>query len=85
MTNDTAIGLSAITDDYLNLIDAAAFIGIHPQSLRRLVKAGQARARLFHGAYLFERSYLHQFKAAYDPRPGRKPAMGFDGLLGGGS
>ena len=48
-------------------------LGIHPQSLRRLIKAGKMPARLFAGKYLIERDKLEMFKSNYDPRPGRKP------------
>jgi hypothetical protein len=59
-------------DDYLDLIDAAREIGIHPQSLRRLVKQAKIPARLWQGKYLFHRPALQQFVSLYDPRPGRK-------------
>ena len=58
---------------YLDLVEAARELGIHPQSLRRLIKSGKIPARLFAGKYLIERDKLEMFKANYDPRPGRKP------------
>ncbi len=61
------------TQDHLDLIEAAQELGIHPQSLRRLVKDGKIPARKFAGKYLIERDKLEMFKANYDPRPGRKP------------
>jgi excisionase family DNA binding protein len=59
-------------DNYLDLVDAARVLNIHPQSLRRLIKQKKVPAVLFAGKYLIERSALDQFKASYDPRPGRK-------------
>ncbi len=59
-------------DNYLDLVDAARILGIHPQSLRRLIKQKKVPAVLFAGKYLIERSALQQFKSTYDPRPGRK-------------
>ena len=59
--------------DHLDLVQAAQVLGIHPQSLRRLIKGGKMPARLFAGKYLIERDKLEMFKANYDPRPGRKP------------
>jgi excisionase family DNA binding protein len=59
--------------DHLDLVEAAQVLGIHPQSLRRLIKAGKMPARLFAGKYMIERDKLEMFKANYDPRPGRKP------------
>ncbi|MYI82841.1 MAG: helix-turn-helix domain-containing protein [Chloroflexi bacterium] len=60
-------------DDYLDLVEAARELGIHPQSLRRLIKQKRVPAVLFAGKYLIERDKLEMFKANYDPRPGRKP------------
>jgi excisionase family DNA binding protein len=59
--------------NHLDLVEAAQVLGIHPQSLRRLIKKGNMPARLFAGKYMIERDKLEMFKANYDPRPGRKP------------
>jgi excisionase family DNA binding protein len=59
-------------ENYLDLVEAARVLGIHPQSLRRLIKQKKVPAVLFAGKYLIERDTLNQFKANYDPRPGRK-------------
>jgi excisionase family DNA binding protein len=60
-------------DNYMDLVDAARILGIHPQSLRRLIKQRKVPAVLFAGKYLIERAKLEMFKSNYDPRPGRKP------------
>ncbi len=60
-------------DNYLDLVDAARILNIHPQSLRRLIKQKKVPAVLFAGKYLIERHKLEMFKSNYDPRPGRKP------------
>jgi len=60
-------------DDYLDLLEAARALNIHPQSLRRLIKQKKVPAILFAGKYLIQRDKLEMFKANYDPRPGRKP------------
>jgi hypothetical protein len=65
--------LDRFTEDFLDLVQAAQMLGIHPQSLRRLVKDKKVPAKLFAGKYLIERDKLEMFKANYDPRPGRKP------------
>jgi excisionase family DNA binding protein len=64
---------NALFDNYLDLVEAARTLGIHPQSLRRLIKQKKVPALLFAGKYLIERDKLEMFKANYDPRPGRKP------------
>jgi excisionase family DNA binding protein len=58
--------------DYLDLVEAARVLNIHPQSLRRLIKQKKVPAILFAGKYLIHRDELNQFRAGYDPRPGRK-------------
>jgi excisionase family DNA binding protein len=60
-------------DNYLDLVEAARELNIHPQSLRRLIKQKKIPATLFAGKYLIERDKLEMFKSNYDPRPGRKP------------
>ena len=60
-------------DDFLDLVEAARELQIHPQSLRRLIKRKKISATMFAGKYLIERDKLEMFKSNYDPRPGRKP------------
>ena len=60
-------------DNYLDLVEAARILRIHPQSLRRLIKQKKVPAVLFAGKYRIERDKLEMFKSNYDPRPGRKP------------
>jgi excisionase family DNA binding protein len=60
-------------ENYLDLVEAARVLSIHPQSLRRLIKQGKVPAVLFAGKYLIERDKIEMFKSNYDPRPGRKP------------
>ena len=70
--------MAAVTpfDNYLDLVEAARELAIHPQSLRRLIKQKKIPATLFAGKYLIERDKLEMFKSNYDPRPGRKPIRG---------
>jgi hypothetical protein len=60
-------------DNYLDLVEAARELSIHPQSLRRLIKQKKVPALIFAGKYLIARDKLEMFKTNYDPRPGRKP------------
>ena len=59
--------------DYVDLVEAARELGLHPQSVRRLVRQRKVPAVLFAGKYLIARNVLQQFRANYDPRPGPKP------------
>ena len=61
--------MAGLLDNYLDLIDAAGELCIHPQSLRRLIKQKKVPATLFAGKYLIERDKLEMFKSNYDPRP----------------
>ncbi len=60
-------------DNYMDLVEAARILGIHPQSLRRLIKQKKVPAIIFAGKYLIARDKLEMFQSNYDPRPGRKP------------
>ena len=51
-------------DEYFDLVEAARELGIHPQSLRRLIKQGKVPATLFAGKYLIERDKLDMFKSS---------------------
>ena len=59
-------------DEYVDILQAAQDLNIHPQSVRRLIKQGKLSARLYGGKYLISRDQLQMFKSNYDPRPGRK-------------
>ena len=63
--------IAEIHNQYADLIEAAGIIGIHPTTLRRLIKQGKAPAYLWQGKYLIDRTTLNQFKASYDPRPSK--------------
>ncbi len=52
---------NALFDNYLDLVEAARTLGIHPQSLRRLIKQKKVPALLFAGKYLIERDKLWFF------------------------
>ncbi len=64
-----------VFDDYLDLVEAAKQIGIHPTSLRRLIKTKKfdpSGVYLFAGRYLLSRESVERFKTGYNPKPGRK-------------
>ena len=63
--------IAEIHDQYADLMEAAQFVGVHPVSMRRLIKQGKVPAFLWQGKYLIERSTLNQFKANYEARPSK--------------
>ncbi len=64
-------------ENYVTVPDAAERLGIHPESVRRLIRLGRLPAKKFNHAWLIEHDVLEQFAAGYDRRPGNK-AMLFD-------
>jgi len=59
-------------DDFVDLMEAATRLKIHPGSVGRLIRAGELPAQKFAGKWLIRKSVLEQFARVYDPRPGRK-------------
>jgi len=59
-------------ENLLDINEVAQEIGIHPQSVRRLIKQNELPARYHRGKYFIDRDQLQMFKANYNPRPGRK-------------
>jgi len=61
--------------DYVTVQEAAERLHIHPESVRRLIRAGKLPARKFANVWLIERAILEQYAARYDPRPGNKARL----------
>lgn len=61
--------------NYVTVDEAARRLNIHPESVRRLIRAGKLPARKFANTWLIESSTLDQFASNYDPRPGRKATL----------
>ncbi len=64
-------------EDYVNVPEAAERLRIHPESVRRLIRAGRLPAKKFGNSWLIARDVLEQFATGYDRRPGNR-AMLFD-------
>ena len=65
------MSIAPIHQQYADLMEAAQIVGLHPMSMRRLIKRGKVPATLWQGKYLIDRTVLNQFKANYDPRPNK--------------
>lgn len=63
-------------DRYLTLLDAAAALHVHPDSLRRLAASGRVPGALKwrDRQWLFDRQQLAEFALTYRARRGRPPA-----------
>ena len=62
-------------DDYVTVSDAAERLGIHPESVRRLIRQGRLPAKKFAHSWLVARDVLEQFANGYDRRPGNKATL----------
>ncbi len=62
-------------EDYVTVADAAERLGIHPESVRRLIRANRLPAKKFANSWLIERDVLEQFAVGYDRRPGNKATL----------
>jgi excisionase family DNA binding protein len=62
-------------DDYVTVAEAAERLGIHPESVRRLIRTQQLPAKKFLKAWLIERDVLEQFAQGYHRRPGNKAML----------
>ena len=65
---------------YLTLLEAAAELGVHPDSLRRITVRGRVPGAVkWRGKqWLFDRDALFQFASTYRASPGRPPRGLFD-------
>ncbi|MEX2007942.1 MAG: hypothetical protein WD850_00340 [Candidatus Spechtbacterales bacterium] len=77
--NGNGVNGSSPLDDYLDLLEAARQIGIHPQSLRRITRKPKRGIvpiphQVWRGKILFKRATVEMLKANYNGRPGHKPS-----------
>jgi excisionase family DNA binding protein len=61
--------------NYLSVRPAARKLGIHEESLRRLLRMGQLRADKIGGQWFISKEQLTLFAATYDSRTGRRRQM----------
>jgi len=64
-----------LLDEYADVEEAARRLGIHPESVRRLIRQGKLPAIRFSNKWLMEKHVLEQFASHYDPRPGVKATL----------
>lgn len=64
-----------LLDQYAGVDDISERLGIHPESVRRLIRQGKLPAIKFGNKWLVEKSTLEQFASRYDPRPGNKATL----------
>ncbi len=57
-------------NDYATVSEVAERLGIHPESVRRLIRMEKLPAKKFANSWLVARDVLEQFASGYDRRPG---------------
>jgi len=59
-------------ENYLDVLEAARWLRVHPETIRRLCRQGEIPAIKFRNTWLIEKSKLKEFAQNYNPRQGRK-------------
>lgn len=62
-------------NNFLDILEAADHLRIHPESVRRLIRRGDLPALKFANKWLIERKVLDRFAQRYDGRPGARPGQ----------
>ncbi len=60
-----------ILDNYLNIVEAAEILCVHPGTVKRLCREGKLVAQKVHNAWLIHNDELHAFGRDYKGRRGR--------------
>ena len=62
-----------VLNGYFNTVEAAAFLGLHPETVKRLCRSGRLPAEKVHNTWLIHIDQLKLFKANYHENRGRPP------------
>ncbi|MFC2011378.1 helix-turn-helix domain-containing protein [Chloroflexota bacterium] len=63
----------SILDSYLNVVEAAAVLGVHWETVKRLCREGRIPAEKIHNKWLINKDDLALFATKYDePRRGKR-------------
>ncbi len=60
---------------YADVNEVSKRLGIHPESVRRLIRDGKLPAIKFGNKWLIDKTLLDQFASGYDGRPGNKATL----------
>lgn len=62
-----------IVDSYANVVEAAAVLGVHWETVKRLCREGRIPAEKIHNKWLIDKSELEKFASTYnEPRRGSR-------------
>jgi len=55
-----------VLDNYVNVVEAAAVLGVHWETVKRLCREGRIPAQKVHNMWLIDKGRLEEFAAAYN-------------------
>jgi excisionase family DNA binding protein len=59
----------SLLDSYFKVPEAAALLGVHPETIKRLCQRGRIPAEKVHNTWLIQKEKLQEFAATYrNPR-----------------
>ena len=58
-------------ENYVDVIEAAKILGVHPETVKRLIREGKLTATKFGNKWIMELHRLQVFASTYDGRRGR--------------
>ena len=58
-------------ENYIDVIEASKILGVHPETVKRLIREGELTATKFGNKWIMERDRLQVFANSYDGRRGR--------------
>jgi excisionase family DNA binding protein len=61
--------------NYINTREAAKRLGIHEESLRRIIRIGTLSAEKIGGQWYIDKDKLNVFASAYDTKSGKRKKM----------
>jgi len=59
-----------IWDSYVNALEAARHLKVHPETVKRLCRQGDLPATKIHNTWLINRDILNNFAGTYNPARG---------------
>lgn len=65
----------AMFEKYVDVIEAAGALKVHPETVKRLIREGKLPALKFGNKWLIERDKLNFFAGTYTGRPGRSKRL----------
>jgi excisionase family DNA binding protein len=61
--------------DYVSVRDACHRLGVHEETIRRLVRSGSLKAEKIGNQWFISREELGVFAATYDPKTGKRKRL----------